>query len=112
MRYTTAEFDSLANPSMPFDNVTSTTGVALVNPLSYTSITVFLTFMDEQGNQFLLGRFDLGPLAHTAFSLAERFPQCAGRRGVVELSTNAITMSVPGLRFGSQAFTSILPLTR
>jgi len=47
VRYTTAELDSLANPSMPFDNVTSTTGVALVNPLSYTSITVFLTFMDE-----------------------------------------------------------------
>jgi hypothetical protein len=78
---------------LPFDNVTASTGVAVANPVSYTGITVFVTFRDEQGNQFLIDRFDLGPLAHTAFSLAERFPQSAGRRGVVELTTSAITMS-------------------
>jgi len=97
---------------LPFDNVTSSTGVAIANPLSYTGITVYLTFRDEQGNQILIERLELGRLAHTAFSLAERFPQSAGRRGVVEISTSALTMSVLGLRFGAQSFTSLLPLTR
>ena len=96
---------------LPFDHITSATGVAVVNPSSFSSITVFVTFRDEQGNQFYLNSFSLGPLQHTAFSLAERYPQSLGRRGVVELATPGLTMNVLGLRFGAASFTSVLPLT-
>jgi hypothetical protein len=97
---------------LPFDHITASTGVAIVNPLSFTTITVSVTFRDEQGNQFFADSFTLTPLAHTAFSLAQRYPQSQGRRGVVELITTSSTMSVLGLRFGAAAFTSILPISR
>lgn len=97
---------------LPFDHVTSATGVAIVNPVSYTAIQISVTFHDEQGNQFYTDSFSLGPLAHTSFSLAQRYPQTQGRRGAVEISTTGLTMNVLGLRFGAAAFTSILPLTR
>jgi hypothetical protein len=97
--------------ALPFDQINSTTGVALVNPLSYTSITVYVTFRDEKGTQFLLDSLTLGALQHTAFSLSDRYPQCAGKRGVVEFATTGLTMSMLGLRFGAESFTSVLPLT-
>jgi hypothetical protein len=97
---------------LPFDHITSSTGVAIANPLSYTAITISVTFRDEQGNQFYADSFTLGPLAHTAFSLAQRYPPSQGRRGVVELSTTGLTMSVLGLRFEAASFTSVLPMTR
>jgi hypothetical protein len=96
---------------LPFDHITSSTGVAIANPLSYTAITISVTFRDEQGNQFYADSFTLGPLAHTAFSLAQRYPQSQGRSGVVELSTTGLTMSVLGLRFEAASFTSVLPMT-
>jgi hypothetical protein len=92
------------------DNTTSTTGVAIANPFSYTSITVFVTFRDEQGNQYLVDSFSLAALAHTSFNLADRYPASAGRRGVVEFDTSSLAMGLLGLRFGAQSFTSVLPL--
>ena len=83
-----------------------------VNPVRFDTITVLVTFRDEQGNQFYTTAFTLGPLAHTAFSLSERYPQSKGHRGVVELKTTDFTMNVLGLRFGAASFTSILPMTR
>jgi hypothetical protein len=71
-----------------------------------------VTFRDEQGNQIYADTFTLGSLAHTSFSLAQRYPQSQGHRGVVEIATKDLAMSVLGLRFGAAAFTSILPLTR
>jgi len=97
---------------LPFDHITSATGVAIVNPVRFDTITVLVTFRDEQGNQFYTNAFTLGPLAHTAFSLSERYPQSKGHRGVVELKTTDFTMNVLGLRFGAASFTSILPMTR
>ena len=96
---------------LPFDQINSTTGVALVNPLSYTSITVYVTFRDEQGTQFLVDRLSLGALQHTAFSLSDKYPQCAGKRGVVEFESTGLTMGMLGLRFGTESFTSVMPLT-
>jgi hypothetical protein len=97
---------------LPFDHITSATGVAIANPDSFLTITVTVLFRDEQGNQFYSDTITLGPLMHTAFSLSERYPQTKGHRGVVELVTTDFTMSVLGLRFGDASFTSVLPLTR
>jgi hypothetical protein len=96
--------------TLPFDNLTATTGVAIVNPLSYTSIMIFLTFRDAQGVQFLVDAFTLGPLAHTAFDLSVRYPQSVGKRGVVQFATSNLALGLLGIRFGAQSFTSILPL--
>jgi hypothetical protein len=95
-----------------FDHITSSTSVAIVNPVSYLTITVMVTFRDEQGNQFYTDSFTLAPLAHAAFSLPDRYPQSKGHRGVVEFTTKAPAINVLGLRFGAEAFTSILPMTR
>jgi hypothetical protein len=104
-------FVNAARYALPFDQVNSTTGVALVNPLSYTSITVYVTFRDEKGTQFLLDSLTLGASQHMAFALSDRYPQCAGKRGVVQFDTSGVSLSILGLRFGAQSFTSILPLT-
>jgi hypothetical protein len=97
---------------LPFDHITSSTSVAVLNPLTYTTITISVTFRDEQGNQLYADSFTLGPLAHTSFSLAQRYPQTQGHRGVVEIATTDLALNVLGLRFGAASFTSILPLTR
>ena len=95
---------------LPFDNATSSTGVAILNPLS-SGITVFATFRDQNGNKFLVDSFTMNPLQHMAFSLATQYPQSAGQIGTVEFSTSGIAMDILGLRFGVQSFTSIIPLT-
>jgi hypothetical protein len=97
---------------LPFDHTVSSTGLAIVNPDSFETITVTVTFRDEQGSQFYIDSFTLGPLAHSAFSLSERYPQSKRHRGVVELTTKDLTMNVPGLRFGDVSFTSVLPFAR
>ena len=96
---------------LPFDNITSSASVAILNPLSYKTITVSVTFRDQQGNQFYSDSFTLGPLAHTAFSLPQRYPPSQGHLGVVEFKTPDPALSMLGLRFGAVSFTSILPLT-
>ena len=96
---------------VPMDNITSATGIAIVNPDSRTSITVFVRFWNEQGNQFLADSFTLAPLTHMAFNLADRYPASAGRRGVVEFVTPNLPIGLLGLRFGAESFTSVLPLT-
>jgi len=53
----------------------------------------------------------LGALAHAAFNLADRFPQCAGKRGTVEFDTTGISMGILGLRFAGGSLTAVLPMT-
>jgi hypothetical protein len=96
---------------LPMDNSTSTTGVAIANPLSYTPMTIYVTFKDEQGAQYLVDSFTLPALGHTAFNLVDRYPASAGKRGVVLFATPNLALGLLGLRFGAQSFTSVLPLT-
>jgi hypothetical protein len=95
--------------AVPFDNQTSANGIALVNPLSYKTITIFLTFLDEQGNRFYIDSLDLGPMQHTSFDLATKYHPSAGVRGVVQIQTSDF-VCVLALRFFNAAFTSLLPL--
>jgi hypothetical protein len=57
-----------------------------------------------------LDSIPLLPGGHIAFNLTDRYPTSAGKRGLVWFTGN-LTMGVLGLRFGAQAFTSILPLS-
>jgi hypothetical protein len=97
---------------IPFNGIDSSTGIALVNPLSFETITIFLTFRDEQGNRFFLDSITLGSLQHMSFDLVTRYPSAAGMKGSVEIATTAVSMNVLALRFFGAAFTSVLPLEK
>lgn len=98
---------------LPFDHTDGyATGVAVVNPFSYTSITVFVTFRDDQGNQFLVDSFDLPAQAHTGITLTQRYPTTIGKRGTVTISTSALWLYVLGMRFSpSLLFSTVTPLS-
>jgi len=98
---------------LPFDHTNgNVTGFAVLNPFSYTSINVFVTFRDQNGNQVLLDSFSLSPFQHAAFTLTQRYPQTIGLRGTVDVSTSALWLNVIGLHFGpSGVFSTIIPLS-
>ena len=96
--------------ALPFDETTSSTGIAIVNPLDFTGLRVDVTFRGEDGTVFSTDWFMLTPMQHTAFPLASRYSQAIGKRGVVEFATSQLTFCMMGLRFGPQSFTSIIPL--
>jgi hypothetical protein len=96
---------------LPFDHTTPgvTNGVALVNIFSFTSITVFIVFRNEDGSQILIDSIQMPPRTHQAFSLADHYPGTLGHRGTVRFTTSGL-MSILGLRFDTLAFSSITPL--
>jgi hypothetical protein len=98
---------------LPYDHIGAAAGLAIVNPSSYSTITVFVLFRDENGNQFILDSFMLGPRVHTTFMLQDRYPASAGRRGMVEFSSTS-GFNILGLRAtttvgGVLTLTSIAP---
>jgi hypothetical protein len=96
--------------SLIFDNTGNVAnGFAIANPLS-TAATISVIFKDETGSPFLTDTITLPPLGHQSFVLTTQYPSTAGRRGTVELSTSGARINVLGLRFGTSAISSILPL--
>ena len=96
--------------SLIFDNSGNiANGFAIANPLS-TALTISVIFKDEDGAPFLTDTLTLPPMNHQSFVLAAKYPPTAGRRGTVEISTTGARMNVLGLRFGTSAISSILPL--
>lgn len=96
---------------LPFDH-TNGNATGFANPFSYTSITIFVTFRDVNGNQILLDSFSLSPFQHAAFTLTQRYPQTIGLSGTVDVSTTALWLNVIGLHFGpSGVFSTIIPLS-
>jgi hypothetical protein len=96
--------------SLIFDNGGNiANGFAMANPLS-TAVTISVAFKDENGIQFLSDAITLPPMSHQSFVLATQYPSTAGRRGTVEISTSGSRMNLLGLRFGTSAISSILPL--
>ncbi len=96
--------------SLIFDNSGNiANGFAMANPLS-TPATISVIFKDETGTQFLTDTITLAPLNHQSFVLATKYPSTVGRRGTVELSTSGARINLLGLRFGTSAISSILPL--
>jgi hypothetical protein len=93
---------------LPFDNTTPfTTTMALANFAEDTQALIIATVRDEQnsviGQQIAL----IIPVrGHQAFTLPERMPQTAGRRGTIEFNVSFGSVSALGLRFAGEAFTS------
>ena len=84
----------------PFDHLNGySSGVALVNHLTFQDISVFITFFDENGNQ--LGPVDSLTLfrgQHVAFTLTQKYPLTTGHRGTMKIETSAISINVLGFR--------------
>jgi hypothetical protein len=86
--------------ALPFDHLNGySSGVALVNSLTFQDISVFVTFFDENGNQ--LGPVDSFTLfrgQHVAFTLTEKYPSTTGHRGTMKIETSGISINVLGFR--------------
>jgi len=86
--------------ALPFDHLNGySSGVALVNHLTFQDISVFITFFDEHGNQ--LGPVDSFTLfrgQHVAFTLTQKYPSTNGQRGTMKIETSAISINVLGFR--------------
>lgn len=94
---------------LPFAHIGANTGFALANSYSSLAITVTLTFYDDAGTQFLSDTFAMPGLTHQAFMLPDRYPQVAGKNGLV-LITASNYINVVGLRALGDGFTTITPL--
>lgn len=96
--------------SLAFDHTDSAViGLAIVNPLA-TYITVTVTFRGEDGNVIVTDTFAVTPRAHKSIATTSAYPQTAGRRGTIEISTTGTHLSVLALRFGASAISSLEPL--
>jgi hypothetical protein len=96
---------------LPYDNTQSfTTSVALASFSPESQAVVAATVRDEQnvivGEQTVI---TLPARGHLAFPLPQQFPQSAGRRGTIEFHVPTGSVSVLGLRFAGESFTSFMP---
>jgi hypothetical protein len=94
---------------LSFDNTNGlATGVALAN-ISADAAIVPVLMRDDSGAQIGSASLSLAGKGHTAFVLADQFPNLANRSGTVEFDTpSGGRISVLGLRFPpGQQFTTI-----
>ena len=98
---------------LPFDHTNGyATGVALVNPFSYESIPVTVTFRDQYGNIFLTDTFTLSQQQHIGITLTQRYPASIGAQGTVTFTTSALWLNALGMRFSPAGFFStVTPLS-
>ncbi len=99
---------SSVTSTLSFDDTNVVTAVAIVNPSSVAT-TVTITARDTAGNVIGTSSVPLGPNAKTELVLRD-FPGLAGiagLRGSADFSVTTGNVAVLGLRFNSQAFTSI-----
>jgi hypothetical protein len=99
---------------LPFDNTNGyVTAVAWVNPSQYGDTVFDAEVFDESGNLIGTDRIRLAPGQRQAFSLPERLPATAGRRGTIAPKLDLDYLSALGLRFSpSGSFTSVHTLSR
>jgi len=102
-----------------YDNTAGfVTSMALANadthPASVAATTgIQAVVKDENGTIIETQALELPPEGHTAFELVKRFPKTAGRRGTIEFATPTMgRISLLGLRFNANSFTTIPVLTK
>lgn len=82
-----------------FDNsggTASATGIALANPHS-NAVTVSVVFRDMNGVTLTSDQFQMGPMEHTSFVLATKYPALTGTYGTALFSTDSSADAVAGL---------------
>jgi hypothetical protein len=105
--------DSAQNYVLIWDDTGFTTAMAVANP-GDTPVTVNLTVRLANGTQIGTAAIDLGPKAKRAFIIRDQLnlPGMQGARGAMDVSVSSGKLSLLGLRFGTQAFTSMPPAQR
>ncbi|WP_321473700.1 hypothetical protein [uncultured Paludibaculum sp.] len=101
--------EASTNPAtVVYDDISLTTALAVANP-STASVDVTFTAYRNDGAQIGTGTITLAARAKVAVTLrsVSGLSGVAGTRGWVKISTQGTAISVLGLRFGAQAFTSI-----
>jgi hypothetical protein len=91
-----------------YDDTAFTTSTAFVNP-GNQPITIAITVRDPSGSQIGSGQVVL-PARSKQAAVLNTLPglaAAAGQRGLAHFSVTSGTISVLGLRFGGEAFTSI-----
>jgi len=103
--------NSVSHVALPFDNTNGfLTGLALTNPQKSQTVVTFVLHA-EDGTQLFVTAFSLGPRQHMSFVLPTTYPQTAGTRGVLEI-TSTSGVGVLGLRFNPTGpFTTLFPVT-
>lgn len=97
---------------LPFDETNGfVTATAMANP--YPSRVDFAIEVHDEGGQVILrDSAYLPPYGHIAFPLVSRYPQLAGKRGVIGFSMNNFGVAMLGLRFNpAGSFTSFNVMT-
>ena len=99
---------SSTSSTLSFDDTNVVTAVAIVNPSSVAT-TVTITARDTTGNVVGTATVALGPNSKTesVLSALPGLSGIAGLRGSAVFSVSTGNVAVLGLRFNSQAFTSI-----
>jgi len=94
---------------MIYDDVHLTTSVALLNPTDQ-QVTVVAAAYSESGAQIGSAQILLLPQQKLASTLKSinGLGAIVGRRGLVRFSVSNGTVSILALRFGGEAFTSII----
>lgn len=92
----------------------SANGFAVTNPMSLP-LPVSVVIRDGTGQTIATDSFVLPPRNHRSFVLNQKYPAVVGKRGTIDVSTaqgtTATWISVVGFRFGSNAVSTILPIT-
>ena len=100
--------ESKQTADLVYDDTTLTTSTAFVNP-GNQEITVAITVRDPNGSQIGSGQVIL-PARSKRAAVLKTLPGLAaagGQRGLAHYSVTSGAISVLGLRFGGEAFTSI-----
>jgi hypothetical protein len=103
--WSTVQFEGI----LPFDNSNGyVTSVAVLNPSPFSASTVPVIVYDEGGNVLRMDTITLRAGHKTAFTIPEKWPEAAGRRGSVHFQGPLTSWSVIGLRFNpGGAFTTV-----
>jgi PPE-repeat protein len=91
---------------LPFDNAGLTTTMAIANASDTAASTVNVVIRGSQQEILFGGNLTLPTRGQDAFSITDRFPVTAGRRGIIEFTVLSGEISAIGLRFANEAFTS------
>jgi len=95
---------------VPFDNRAGfATGLALLNLTNDAPANITVQGVDFANNILFQGSISLAALNSTAFDLAGRFPESAGRAGVV-IFASPVFISGSGFRFNSSGPFTTLPI--
>jgi hypothetical protein len=100
--------DSKSSGTLVWDDTGFTTAVALANPTDSAETVSFTVFRDD-GVQIGTATVNLPAKGKTALNLRDLpgMSGVTGRRGLAKFSVSSGAVSVLGLRFGGEAFTSI-----